>query len=286
MSGTPPGSFLTADTFSDRVAVVTGGGTGLGLEVSRGLARLGAHVVICSRDAAHHQSFLREVEARGWRGSALVLDVREARAARRLMREVHGSWGRLDLLVNNAAGNFVRPSLALAPRSWRSVIDIALSGVFYCSQGAALVMREAGGGAIVNVVAPYAWTGCPGVVHSVAAKAGVLAMTRSLAVEWAALGIRVNAVAPGPFESAGAESRLWPSDELAARVRAQIPAGRFGRAEEVADAILYLLCPAAAYVTGACLTIDGGWWLGKGLAGSGGEVEAIARRRPGPGGGG
>jgi NAD(P)-dependent dehydrogenase (short-subunit alcohol dehydrogenase family) len=272
------GRFLEADTFRGQVAVVTGGGTGLGLEVSRGLLRLGATVVIASRDPEHHRQFLDELARSGGEGRAAVLDVREDRAVRRLMRDLADEFGGLDILVNNAAGNFVRPSLRLAPRSWRAVIDIALSGVFYCSQGAALVMREAGGGAIVNVVAPYAWTGCPGVVHSVAAKAGVLAMTRTLAVEWAGLDIRVNAVSPGPFESEGAERRLWPTAEIERRVRDQIPARRFGRADEVADAILYLASPAAAFVTGACLTIDGGWWLGKGLEG-GDEAEAVARRR-------
>ena len=205
--------------------------------------------------------------------------MRDARAVRRVVDRVAGDWGGLDLLINNAAGNFVRPALRLPPRAWQSVIDIALSGVFYCSQAAARVMSESGrGGAMVNIVAPYAWSGCPGVVHSAAAKGGVLALTTTLAAEWAALGIRVNAVAPGPFESEGAAARLWPSAEMAERVRAQIPAGRFGRAREVADAVLYLLSPAAAYVNGACLTIDGGWWLGKGLFGEG-AVAAVKRRR-------
>jgi NAD(P)-dependent dehydrogenase (short-subunit alcohol dehydrogenase family) len=133
---------------------------------------------------------------------------------------------------------------------------------------------------MVNIVAPYAWSGCPGVVHSAAAKAGVLALTTTLAVEWAALGIRVNAVAPGPFVSEGAEDRLWPTPEMARRVKAQIPAGRFGDVGEVADAVLYLLSPAAGFVNGACLTIDGGWWLGKGLFGEG-EITAVERRRRG-----
>jgi hypothetical protein len=281
--GTPgapatPGAFLARDCLRGRVALVTGGGTGLGLEVSRGLLALGATVAIASRDPAHHARFEREAAAHDGRGTAHVLDVREPRAVRRTVRAIADAHGRLDILVNNAAGNFIRPALRLPPRGWQAVIDIALSGVFYCSQAAAEVMQGSGGGVIVSVVAPYAWTGCPGVVHSVAAKAGVLAMTRTLAVEWAALGIRVNAVAPGPFESAGAEQRLWPTPELEEHVRQQVPAGRFGHAPEVADAILYLVSPAASYVTGACLTIDGGWSLGKGLFGSG-EIDAVERRR-------
>jgi NAD(P)-dependent dehydrogenase (short-subunit alcohol dehydrogenase family) len=276
----PAGEYLRPGLFGGRTALVTGGGTGLGLEVARGLAALGARVAIASRDPAHHVRFLGEAEAAGREAQALVLDVRDARAVRRAVDRLAAGWGGLDLLVANAAGNFVRPALRLPPRAWQSVIDIALSGVFYCAQAAARVMAAEGrGGAMVTVVAPYAWSGCPGVVHSAAAKAGVLALTTTLAVEWAGLGIRVNAVAPGPFESAGAGARLWPSAEMENRVRAQIPAGRFGNAREVADAVLYLLSPAAAYVTGACLTIDGGWWLGKGLFGAG-EVAAVRRRRP------
>jgi NAD(P)-dependent dehydrogenase (short-subunit alcohol dehydrogenase family) len=271
------GTFLREGTFEGQVAVVTGGGTGLGIEVSRGLARLGARVVIASRDPEHHHEFLDDVRKNGWLGHAGVLDVREASVVRGFMKKVAAEHGRLDILVNNAAGNFVRPALALPSKGWQAVIDIALSGVFYCSQGAGLVMREQQRGVIANVVAPYAWTGCPGVVHSVCAKAGVLAMTRTLAVEWAEHGIRVNAVSPGPFQSEGAASRLWPSEEIEEAIREDIPMKRFGDTREVADAILYLLSPAARYVTGACLTIDGGWKLGKGLTGD--TVEAVERRR-------
>ncbi len=275
----PAGTYLRPDLFNGQSALVTGGGTGLGLEISRALASLGARVAIASRDPAHHEPFLAAAAAAGWTARADVLDVRDARQVRRVVEAIAADWNGLDLLINNAAGNFVRPALRLPPRAWQSVIDIALSGVFYCSQAAARVMGAGGrGGAILNVVAPYAWSGCPGVVHSAAAKAGVLALTYTLAVEWAPLGIRVNAVAPGPFGSQGAESRLWPSAEMEERVRAQIPAGRFGEAREVADAALYLLSPAAEYVTGSCLTVDGGWWLGKGLFGAG-EVTKVERRR-------
>jgi NAD(P)-dependent dehydrogenase (short-subunit alcohol dehydrogenase family) len=275
------GAYLHPDLFRGKTALVTGGGTGLGLEVSRALSALGAKVAIASRDPAHHADFLDATGAAGHVSRAEVLDVRDPRAVRRVVDRIADDWDGLDLLVNNAAGNFVRPALRLPPRAWQSVIDIALSGTFFCSQAAARVMTESGrGGAMVNIVAPYAWNGCPGVVHSAAAKAGVLALTTTLAVEWAELRVRVNAVAPGPFVSEGAGDRLWPSPEMAERVRGQIPAGRFGSAREVADAVLYLLSPAADFVNGACLTIDGGWCLGKGLFGEG-EVVAVKRRRPG-----
>ncbi len=260
--------FFEDETFSGQVALVTGGGTGLGLDVSRLLARLGASVAIASRNADHHATFLEEASANEWPAAAHVLDVRESQAVRETAGAVRDEFGGLDILINNAAGNFIRPSVSLPQKGWEAVIDIALSGVFYCSQAAARVMRkQPGGGAIVNIIAPYAWTGCPGVVHSVSAKAGVHAMTKSLAVEWASLGIRVNAVAPGPFDTQGAAERLWPTEEIRESIRRQVPAGRFAETEEVARAVVFLASRQASYITGTCLTVDGGFSLGKGLAG-------------------
>ncbi|MEZ4397585.1 MAG: SDR family oxidoreductase [Candidatus Krumholzibacteriia bacterium] len=271
--------FFEDGILDGRAALVTGGGTGLGLEIARLLARLGAKVAIASRDPQHHHDFLADAEREGWRARAEVCDVREPDTVREVVEAVAADFGGLDVLVNNAAGNFIRPALALPPKGWRAVIDIALSGVFYCSQAAARVMRlQEGGGSIVNIIAPYAWTGAPGVVHSVSAKAGVLAMSKSLAVEWARYKIRVNCVAPGPFDTEGAASRLWPTPEMRAEIEAGVPLGRFASTEEVARATVYLATPQAAYITGATLTVDGGFSLGKGL---GGELdpESVPRRR-------
>ena len=137
-----------------------------------------------------------------------------------------------------------------------------------------------GGGVIVNIVATYAWTGGPGTIHSAASKAGVLALTRTLAVEWARHGIRVIAIAPGPFDSEGAGDRLWPSDELRERVREAIPLGRFAKREEVADACAWLVSDASACITGECLTMDGGAWLGRGILGAAATVKRRRRERP------
>ncbi len=263
-----------------RVALVTGGGTGLGLEIGRALAREGVSIAIASRDPAHLDAGRRELEAAGARVLAVPCDVRDAHAVRRAVDTVESGLGPLGIVVNNAAGNFVRPAEELPERAFANVVDIVLNGTFNVSRAAARRMiAHGGGGVILNVVATYAWTGGPGTVHSACAKAGVLAMTRTLAVEWARHRIRVVAVAPGPFESKGAADRLWPSPALEERVRRSIPLGRFATREEVAAASAWLCSDAAAYVTGECLTVDGGAWLGRGILGGDEPIPKIRRRR-------
>lgn len=256
------GRWLDERTFAGQVAVVTGGGTGLGLQISRGLAALGATVVIASRTAEHHRTFLDEARARNWKADSLVLDVREPKLVRLAAEDVVARHGHVDILVNNAAGNFVCPAERLSSNAWRAVLGIVLDGTFYCSQhfGRGMIARERG--SILNVVATYAWTGMAGVVHSASAKAGVLAMTRSLAVEWSRFNVRVNAIAPGPFESDGARANLWPDEATKHAIEAQIPLRRFATADEVAAQCLWLLAPASAYVTGECLVVDGGASVG------------------------
>lgn len=278
----PCARWLSAGVFAGRTAFVTGGGTGLGLELSRGLAHLGAEVVIASRDPAHHRSLLDEAGERGWRAAAYELDVRDADAVERLAGEVEERHGPVSLLVNNAAGNFLCPAERLSSRAWRAVLGIVLDGTFYASRAFGRRMLERGEGRVLNVVATYAWTGMPGVVHSASAKAGVLAMTRSLAVEWAARGLRVNAIAPGPFETEGAAQRLWPDPAMRERMLAAMPLGRMVDLHEVAAHALYLLSPACADVNGECLVVDGGLSLGRNPWVGAGESP---RRRPRAGGG-
>jgi NAD(P)-dependent dehydrogenase (short-subunit alcohol dehydrogenase family) len=255
--------WLPPGTFDGAVAVVTGGGTGLGLEISRGLAALGALVVVASRRAEHHQALVAEAAVRGWKVESLVLDVRESDRVRVAADALVERHGRIDVLVNNAAGNFVCPAERMPANAWRSVVGIALDGTFYCSQafGRAIIRQRRG--SILNVVATYATTGMAGVAHSASAKAGVLALTKSLAAEWARHEIRVNAIAPGPFHSQGAAANLWPTPEIEESIRSRIPLGRFATAEEVAAHGLYLLSPACSYVTGECLVVDGGATLGR-----------------------
>jgi NAD(P)-dependent dehydrogenase (short-subunit alcohol dehydrogenase family) len=254
--------WLPAGTFDAHVAFVTGGGTGLGLQISRGLAALGAAVVIASRSVAHHTAFLEEAAERGWKAWSTACDVREPNQVRAVVDAVLERHGQVDILVNNAAGNFVCPAERLSANAWRAVLGIVLDGTFYCSRDFGKAMIARGSGQILNIVATYAWTGMPGVVHSASAKAGVLAMTRTLAAEWARHGLRVNAVAPGPFESDGARENLWPDETVKRSIEGRIPLRRFATADEVAAQCLWLMSPASAYVTGECLVVDGGASVG------------------------
>src|SRR5262245_32405559 len=277
----PP--MLREGALSGRVVLITGGGTGLGRKIAEGAARLGAKLSLASRDGAHLAAAGDSIRAAGGKALEIETDVRDYRQVRALVSRTVERFGRVDALVNNAAGNFVRPAERLPETAFRNVVDIVLNGGFYCARAAGRALIEQGeGGAILNVLATYAWTGGPGTVHSACAKAGLLAMTRTLAIEWARHGIRVNGIAPGALATEGASSRLWPSDALEERVRRSIPLGRFASLEEVADAALFLLSDHASYVTGEVLTLDGGGWLGRGiLAGEGPEdgVPVVRRRR-------
>ena len=193
----------------------------------------------------------------------------ESASAARLLTE---HFGRGDVLVNNAAGNFLVRAEDLSPGGWKAVTRIVLDGSWFCSRAVYEPMKEQGGGNILNVLATYATGAGPLTVHSAAAKAGVLSLTRTLAVEWADAGIRVNAIAPGPVDTHGAGSRLWNSDEARASIAEKLPMGRFGTEAEIADAAIFLVSDAASYVTGTMLPVDGGLTLGEGhLA----NIEAI-----------
>jgi NAD(P)-dependent dehydrogenase (short-subunit alcohol dehydrogenase family) len=246
------------------VAVVTGGGTGLGRAIASTLAEAGYDLTIASRSADHLAEGAREIRAHGARVVEVPTDVRVPEQVERLFATVRQEYGRLDVLVNNAAGNFVARTEALTPNGWRAVVGIVLDGTFYCSRYAFPLLRDGPAPSIVNIVASYAWMAGPGTAHSAAAKAGVVALTRALAVEWAPQRIRVNAVAPGPVRTEGTDARLWASERLREAVARTVPLGRFGTPEEVAQAVRFLVSPSAAYITGEVLAVDGGQWLGHG----------------------
>jgi NAD(P)-dependent dehydrogenase (short-subunit alcohol dehydrogenase family) len=256
---------LPENTFQGRVALVTGGGTGIGFGIARELAKLGATIVLCSRKEEHLAPAVEQLRSETGRADAAhfhTLDIRDAEAVEAMAAKLWTDHGHVDLLVNNAAGNFIVQSDQLSVNGWNSVIGIVLNGTFYCSSAFGKRMIESKrGGSILNVIANYAWTGSPGVIHSASAKAGVLAMTQTLAVEWARHKIRVNAIAPGPVHTEGASKRLFPDPMIEEGIRRTIPLRRFATLEEVANAATYLLSDYASYVTGEAFVIDGGQWL-------------------------
>jgi NAD(P)-dependent dehydrogenase (short-subunit alcohol dehydrogenase family) len=251
-----------------QVAVVTGGGTGLGLAIARRLGELGARIVIGSRNSENLEKGSAELRHAGLDPLAVQVDVRKPEQVDEMVQRTIRHFGRIDILINNAAGNFVCKAEELSPNGWNAVIGIVLNGSFYCSRAVGQHMiARGGGGAIVSILANYVWTGSAGTVHSAAAKAGVMSMTQTLAVEWAKHQIRVNAVAPGPIVSAGAAKQLWDTPEDVQRITDMVPLKRWGKPEEIADAVTYLVAPGAGFVTGEILTVDGGSWLGRGTFG-------------------
>jgi NAD(P)-dependent dehydrogenase (short-subunit alcohol dehydrogenase family) len=248
-----------------QTAIVTGGGTGIGLGIARALGKLGATIALASRNQEHLDAGLTELKKDGTRAFSVIADVRDPSAVDAMVTDVVKQTGRIDMLINNAAGNFICRAEDLSPNGWNAVIGIVLNGSFYCSRAVGRHMiARGGGGSIVSILANYAWTGSAGTIHSASAKAGVMAMTQTLAVEWAPHQIRVNAIAPGPIEGTGATRQLWSSDAAVKTIAGNVPLGRWGRTDEIGDAVSFLVSPHAAYITGEVLTVDGGQWLNRG----------------------
>ena len=258
-----------ANLLEDRVAVITGGGTGIGLAIAKRLGSLGARIAIASRNAEHLEQGANLLREAGIDALAVQLDVRNPEQVDEMVVRTVKHFGSLDILINNAAGNFICRAEDLSPNGWNAVVGIVLNGSFYCSRavGQYMIARKRGG-SIVSILANYVWTGSPGTIHSAAAKAGVMSMTQTLAVEWASHGIRVNAVAPGPIQSSpGAARQLWNSPEAVDRITRMIPGGTWGTPEQVADAVAFLVAPQSSFISGEILTIDGGTWINRGSFG-------------------
>lgn len=243
-----------------KVIIVTGGSSGMGKYMAKRFADEGAHVVITGRRKEALDEAANEI---GGSVLPIVMDVRKPELVAAMVKETDGRFGKIDALINNAAGNFICPAEKLSINGWNSVIDIVLNGTFYCSREVGNYWIEKGQkGSIINIVATYAWGAGAGVIHSACAKAGVLTMTRTLAVEWGKkYGFRVNAIAPGPIERTGGAEKLILSEEMEKRVKDSVPLGRFGTPEEIAGVASFLLSDAAAYINGECITVDGGQWL-------------------------
>jgi NAD(P)-dependent dehydrogenase (short-subunit alcohol dehydrogenase family) len=261
----PAGStFLLPDTFSGVSAIVTGGGTGLGRAIATELARAGAAVGIISRSEEHRRAGVDAVSAVGGAVADAEADIREPEQIAAAFDAIEGKLGTPTVLINNAAANFPVLAASMRPNAFRSVTNIVMDGTFFCSQELhrRITAQGLGGGAIVNILATQSFTGGPGMAHNAAAKAAVGNLTKSLAVEWAPDGIRVNALAPGlfPHEDMRDELKaLRPEGESVDARRS--PAGRLGRLHELGWAVTWLCSPYAAFVTGHTLVVDGANWL-------------------------
>ncbi len=258
---------FTEDTLKGKTILITGGGSGLGLEMAKKFASLGANIAICGRTESNLKNAAEEIASKGdIQVETYVCDVRNYDRVKDMTQSIVDDFGAIDGLVNNAAGNFLSASEDLTPGGFKAIIDIVLHGSFNCTHafGNYLIDNDRPGN-VLSIVTTYAEdTGSAFVLPSACAKSGVLTMTRSLAYEWATYGIRLNAIAPGPFPTEGAWTRLVPDESFEEKFLSKIPAGRYGEPEELANLAAFLMSDMSPYLTGDCITIDGGERLAAG----------------------
>jgi len=258
---------LRSGAYGGKTVVITGGGTGLGRSIGKYLLELGANLVITSRKKEVLDKAAAELMSEtGGKVLAVTCDIRKYNEVENVIQQSEAAFGQIDAVLNNAAGNFISPTEKLSHRAFDIVVDIVLRGTYYVTLAVGKNwIEKKQPGTFLNIVTTYAWTGSGYVVPSACGKAGVLALTRSLAVEWAKYNIRSNAIAPGPFPTEGAWSRLLPGDLVKQFDPAQrIPLKRVGEHQELANLAAYLMSDYAAYINGEVVTIDGGEWLRNG----------------------
>jgi 2,4-dienoyl-CoA reductase [(3E)-enoyl-CoA-producing], peroxisomal len=258
-------SIFKDDILKGRVALITGGGSGICKGITQAFAAHGAKVAITSRKLENLEAAAKEIEAAGGQCLPIAADVRNTEQVEAAVKATVDKFGKLDTVVNGAAGNFLVPAAQMSYNAFKTVIDIDLLGTFNVSRAAfEHLMNAAQDGeresVIINITATLHYVGTPMQAHVSAAKAGIDALTRNFAVEWGPMGIRVNSIAPGPIGDTEGMRRLAPG-EAQKQMSAQIPLRRFGKIQEIADMAVYLTSPAAGYITGGCYVVDGGQWL-------------------------
>lgn len=271
---------FTKDLLKDKVAVVTGAGSGIGKVIAEELAAHGAHVVLAARQLDRLEELAKTIKSSGRKSIAVATDVSEYDQVKALFERVDQEFGRVDILINSAAANFIRPSEALTSVRWRKVIDIVLNGSFHCALEAGKRMIKQKSGNIISLVAAYAWTGGPGLAPSASAKAGVVALTRTLGVEWAEHGVRVNAICPGFIDTPQSRERLWPEEWMREMLQGSIPGRRFGTEKDVSNLVLFMASPMGNYINGEVIVADAGESLGKGAMALIKKAGIIRKARP------
>ena len=249
-------SVFAPGLFAGQVAVVTGGGSGIGRCIAHELASLGAQVVLVGRNREKLERTAGEIRDDGGQAGFEVCDIRDEAAVRAAIASVVAAHGRIDALVNNAGGQYITPLAAITAKGWEAVIHTNLTGGFLVARECFVQAMQASGGAIVNIVADM-WGSMPGMGHSGAARAGMVSFTETAALEWAASGVRVNAVAPGYIASSGMDHYPPEAGDMLRAMRRTVPAGRFGNEAETSAAVVFLLSPGASFISGSVLRVDG-----------------------------
>jgi NAD(P)-dependent dehydrogenase (short-subunit alcohol dehydrogenase family) len=250
---------FASDALAGRVAVITGGGSGIGLGIAKAFAGAGARLVLASRNIERLEAATEEIKALGGDAIAIQADVRDYEDLNKVVAAAIAKYGALDIMIANAAGNFVVPAAEMSPNAWKVVIDIDLNGTFFCARASYEALRQSRfGGRFIAISTTRALEGWPGCAHAGAAKAGIMSLMRTLASEWGPVGIRCNTIAPGAIGDTEGVKRIYEDQGRAARELSSIPLGTFGKTSDIANAAVYLCSDAGSYVTGADLVVDGG----------------------------
>lgn len=250
---------FSKEALAGRVAIITGGGGGIGFGIAKAFADAGAKLVLASRNQDRLDGAVAEIEARGGQAIAVQADVRDYDSVTRVVQIARDTYGAVDIMIANAAGNFVVPAAEMSPNAWKTVIDIDLNGTFYCARAAYPALKESRfGGRFIAISTTRALEGWPGCAHAGAAKAGIMSLIRTLTGEWGKDGIRCNTIAPGAIGDTEGVKRIYEDAGRKANELSSIPLGEFGQTTDIANAAVYLCSDAGAYVAGADLVVDGG----------------------------